>query len=99
MKMRNIDDEEKFLKVVYKVTGDKLLISVEDNGKGIENNTGVKKHKSLAMQITKERLINITKLFKIKVDLSVVNLASIEQTRGTRVELTFPINKLKRKND
>ena len=97
--LRNIDDEEKFLKVVYKVTGDKLLISVEDNGKGIENNTGVKKHKSLAMQITKERLINITKLFKIKVDLSVVNLASIEQTRGTRVELTFPINKLKRKND
>jgi LytS/YehU family sensor histidine kinase len=95
--LRQIEEGEKFLKVSYQIIGEKLQISVEDNGAGIGEKNGDKNqnHKSYAMQITKERLINITKLFKIKVDLSVVNLSSVEEKRGTRVELTFPLKKIK----
>lgn len=96
---REIKEGEKILTVSYLIQENKLIVAVEDNGVGISSarkkgdNEG---KKSYAMDITKERLMNITKLFGIKIELSIVDLSSFDGKTGTRIELGFPLNKIMR---
>ena len=97
--LREIKEGEKILTVSYGIKEDKLIVAVEDNGAGIstgESKTKNKERKSYAIEITKERLTNITKLFGIKIELSIVNLSSFGDKSGTRIELAFPLNKIMR---
>jgi len=92
--LRKSDIDEKILSVKYLLVENNLKIVIEDNGLGIEKankNIKEKKHRSYAMEITKERLTNITKLFKIKIDISIQDLSLFENMNGTRVELIIPL--------
>jgi anti-sigma regulatory factor (Ser/Thr protein kinase) len=101
--LRKIVDEEKILSVKYILDENSLLIIIEDNGIGIEQRKGDilgKKHKSFAMEITNERLSNITKIYKEKIDILVQDLSINENRRGTKIKFKFPLKFLKRnKND
>ncbi len=97
--LREIKEGEKILTVSYLIKEKKLIVAVEDNGVGISSarkESGKNGKKSYAMEITKERLMNITKLFGIKIELSIVDLSSFDGKTGTRIELGFPLNKIMR---
>jgi len=49
------------INVYFYLKNDKLFFEVTDNGKGFDKDEKVSKHKSLAMNITKERLVSYTK--------------------------------------
>ncbi len=75
----------------------KLFYTIEDNGIGINNinskkvNQNIKKHKSLAIKITKERLSLMNKgLFSDKVNLIVLD-KTLQGKEGTKVEFTLPL--------
>ncbi len=83
--------------VRFQQKDNKLLYIIEDNGVGIENSpeqnqyTNMKKHKSLAIKITKERLSLINKGYlQNKVALVVEDKAQHGE-EGTRVSFTLPI--------
>lgn len=46
------------IKVVFSHTGDRLLFEISDNGTGFSNENKPSGHKSMAMKITRERLLN-----------------------------------------
>jgi len=67
-----------------------LKIEIIDNGKGIENeNLNPKEHISYSMQITKERLKNITKAHKKNASVKIFN--KFENNKGVKIELQLPI--------
>ncbi len=75
----------------------KLFYIIEDNGIGINNinskkiNQNIKKHKSLAIKITKERLNLMNKgLLYDRVNL-VVQDKTLQGKEGTKIEFTLPI--------
>ena len=49
------------INVRFYLKNDKLFFEVTDNGKGFDTNKSVSQHKSLAMNITKERLVSYMK--------------------------------------
>ena len=72
-----------------------LVVTLEDNGIGIEQTKLLKKnnqHQSLAINITKERLEILEKKFKQKAILSIFDLANQEHMiTGTKVQLILPL--------
>jgi len=65
---------------------DNLFVEVEDNGIGIEKSSEkLKDHKSLAMEITRERLSLISK----KASLNIIDLSS-QGKSGTLVRIKIP---------
>ncbi len=79
------------------IDNDILKIRVTDNGKGInnslqENYESGSKHKSMAVQITKERLMVLNKTKKQKVTFSISDISDeSSKSTGTRVEFTIPV--------
>ena len=76
-----------------------LLVEVEDNGVGrqkakeLEGNDNVKK-RSYGMQISKDRIELINRLYKYKTSVNVVDLEELEsKSTGTRVVLEIPMLK------
>lgn len=68
---------------------EKLFFEVTDNGKGFGSETQVSNHKSLAMTITKERLVTYTKNkdFIVQTD----NLVNTEgKVEGAKVVFEIP---------
>ncbi|MCF8227554.1 MAG: histidine kinase [Bacteroidales bacterium] len=72
-----------------------LVFEVTDNGIGIDRSTKVStdaKHKSLAIEISRERLENINRGEKNKIRLSIEDIASLEPGKtGTRVRFSIPL--------
>ncbi|NVK63450.1 MAG: histidine kinase [Flavobacteriales bacterium] len=78
-------DENNKIALSYTLSGDNLLVTIKDNGKGIDNNVRVNNaHQSYAIQITKERIQNINAIFKRKVAFD------ISSEKGTKVTFSIP---------
>ena len=75
---------------------DKLILLIEDNGIGIHLSQQSKKeksqkHKSLATQITKERLERIKRQSRQNVIFEIKDLLENQYSYGTQVRLVFPL--------
>ncbi len=82
--------------VSFKQLNEQLLVEVEDNGIGInkamQTEEKNKKHKSMAMQITKERLSVLNRSKKQKLTFSISDISdSDKQTTGTKVVFSIPL--------
>ena len=73
----------------YQIENNDLVISVIDNGKGLNEKTE-SKHKSLATTITKERIENILKLLKVKIEMDIVEAFPESENKGLKVEFRIP---------
>ena len=93
--LSDIDNGEIILK--FQKKQDKIVFSIEDNGIGINTipalNSGTE-HKSVAIELTRERLKLINSGEKGHVvDLKTIDLAD-EQKHGTRIEFLIPYEEL-----
>ena len=96
--LRKTIDADKILSVKYILDNNSLNIYIEDNGIGIEKsleNMG-KKHQSYAMEITKERLMNITKIYKENIHIVIQDLSQHENRRGTQIKFIIPLKLMTR---
>lgn len=74
------------IRVNYQIEGEKLLISIIDNGVGLSSNEKTEKnHKSLATIITKERIENISQLLKIKIKMEISEAFPEKENKGLKV--------------
>ncbi len=93
--LSDIDNGE--ITLTFQKKHDKLIFSIEDNGIGINSipeASNENKHKSVAIDITRERLKLINSGEKGHVvDLKTIDLAE-EQKRGTRIEFFIPYEEL-----
>ncbi len=81
-----------FIRISFTKTNDMLCISIEDNGIGRKNASANKKgsaHKSMAMDITSERIKNLNKKNKTDGKLLVEDYNKILET-GTKVLISLP---------
>jgi tetratricopeptide (TPR) repeat protein len=86
------------LKVDYSLQSECCIrISIEDNGVGREVSKQIEHkqhHKSLAMNITNERLAVLSKAFKQQFSLRLIDLKDAEgNCTGLRVEMDIPVRK------
>ncbi len=96
--LRKSIENEKNLHIKYILEENSLIILIEDNGIGIEQrqiDRSEKKHISFAMKITKERLTNITNIYKENIDIAVRDLSNNENKTGTEVKFSIPLKLLK----
>lgn len=86
--MRQIE-KDGIIQVNYKLNGEDLIITVVDNGKGMneENNS---KHNSLATIITKERIENISRLQNVKIQMEITEAFPEYENKGVKVIFTIP---------
>lgn len=74
-----------------------IIYIIEDDGIGINKSTEIKKlseksHKSLGMQITKERMLNLKRNQKQNIELKIEDLNTINSNKqGTRVTLAIQV--------
>lgn len=81
--------------VSFKKVENRILLTIIDNGVGVENaqfHFKDNEHKSMAMAITHERLALLNTNQREKVDFSIKDL-SHEGGRGTKVEFSIPLNR------
>ncbi len=78
------------VRINFRQEGEYVLLTVEDNGKGIASEVKTKEnHKSLAGVITNERIDLFNTGLKTKIRLLVEDLAGVGSS-GTRVQLMLP---------
>ena len=86
-----------YIHVNFQKAGNCILLTVEDNGVGREKASEIekgKKHKSIAMAITKERLGILRKKFKKKFVLNISDLQDKSGVPiGTKISLEIPCQK------
>jgi len=81
-----------FIHIAFKREGNMLLITIEDNGIGRKASKEKKRssaHKSMAMEITAERIENLNKKFRTDGYLQVEDYDKELQT-GTKVLISLP---------
>lgn len=81
-----------FIHVKFAKTDNMLVVSIEDNGvgrKGSEKNKKSKEHKSMAMQITSDRIKNLNKKYRTEGYVLVEDFNKTLQT-GTKVLISLP---------
>lgn len=81
-----------FIHVHFRKNNNMLEVTIEDNGigrKGAEKNKKSRDHKSMAMNITYERINNLNKKYKTEGYLAVEDYDKILQT-GTKVLISLP---------
>jgi sensor histidine kinase YesM len=81
--------------VIFSKESNFLKIIVEDNGKGIDQNTAGKRenHVSYALQIFEERIANLKKSSGINISYKIGNKGVAEdQNQGTVVTVLLPLN-------
>lgn len=78
--------------------GERLHISIEDNGIGISaanldkrNNTFRQSHRSEGLELTRNRIHTMNRYYGIRISMKITDLAH-EGSCGTRVELEIPLN-------
>jgi ligand-binding sensor domain-containing protein len=85
------------IKINYTLKNDFLEVIIEDNGIGIESSikekdTDSTSHKSLGTSITKERLLNISRASKFKLEFLITDKKEIDSsTSGTCVKYLIPL--------
>jgi len=92
--------EECVLNVRFYRSNDSLVIEVDDNGQGIDRMMEFKnrKHKSMAINITRERLEILEKDAKKRTEFKIVDKKRISPfDRGTLVRFVLPIIKKEKK--
>lgn len=88
--------EHGFIEVVFHKKGGMLEVIITDNGIGIENSKNTQKsmaHKSMAMQITKDRIYNLNKRYKSEGELTIEDYDKKNRT-GTKITLSLPYHNL-----
>ena len=78
--------------------GDRLHISIVDNGIGISaanlekrNKTFRQSHRSEGLELTRNRIHTMNRYYGIRISMKITDLAH-EGSQGTRVELEIPLN-------
>jgi hypothetical protein len=84
------------LSILVRVVNGKLVCSIDDNGIGREqaafNKAGTTKRTSLGMEMTRNRIVAMEKIYKMKLDIEIIDKKDEEQRpTGTRVIITLPI--------
>jgi len=99
--LRNQSNMERVLLVKYALDKGNLCLKIVDNGPGIKNtkSESAKNHQSYAIKITNERLINITKIYKVNINISICDLSEYGNEHGTEIKFLIPIKLLKENND
>ena len=87
--LKNIDYQG-IITVEYMKTNDKLKVSIEDNGIGINNNQK-KTHKSHALNITNERLKILNKNRKNEIYFNFENANKTSNKTGIKVNFFLPL--------
>jgi two-component sensor histidine kinase len=75
------------IEISFSSQGDKLLLAISDNGKGISLSSS-EGHQSLSTKIIRERIALLNKTNKKPIELTIDNITT---GTGTRVQLTLPI--------
>lgn len=83
-----------WLKLDFRKNGDRVLISIEDNGIGLEESrkqktTNQKKHKGRGIDNTHERIAILNELYNLKIECKVEDKTGND--RGVRVEISIPL--------
>jgi len=86
--MRQIE-KDGVIQVAYKLDEIGLVITIIDNGKGISEETDGK-HNSLATTITKERILNISRLQNLKIKMEITEAFPDNENKGVQVVFTIP---------
>lgn len=88
-------NERGFIRLAFAKKGDLLEFEVEDNGIGREQSAFYRKskeHRSLATEITRDRLSLLGKAVKKQIDLRITDkLDDQQQVTGTRVTFSLPL--------
>jgi len=95
------NNDDKIVTVNYFIDNNFLIIFIKDNGIGIEHsnkNKTERNHKSFAIEITKERILNIKKMFGEEIKISVTDLTA-KGEKGTEIKFEIPLTLLKKQND
>lgn len=78
--------------------GERLHISIEDNGIGISaanlgkrNNTFRQSHRSEGLELTRNRIHTMNRYYGVRISMKITDLTH-EGLQGTRVELEIPLN-------
>jgi len=89
-------DDMGFIKINIGLNSDFIKIEITDNGIGRKKSAELnqnKNTKSLATQITAERIENINKYKRNKINFEIIDLFSLDNKAiGTKVEIYIPIN-------
>lgn len=87
--LRPSQSGQKLLKITFD-TSDILKIIIEDNGIGRKaSSTKNKMHKSMGMEITRERLALFNHSNETSIKLEIIDLESENKPLGTKVVLTY----------
>jgi LytS/YehU family sensor histidine kinase len=87
--LRPSQSGQKLLKITFD-TSDILKIIIEDNGIGRKaSSTDNKMHKSMGMEITRERLALFNHSNETSIKLEIIDLESENKPLGTKVVLTY----------
>ncbi|MES2800217.1 MAG: tetratricopeptide repeat protein [Bacteroidota bacterium] len=81
-----------FVRIVFTRENDMLVVVIEDNGVGRDAASKIKKgkeHKSMALNITKERINNLNKKYRSEGDLKMSDFDLVKKT-GTKVIISLP---------
>gem|GEM_PF-3030692 len=83
------------INVSFKLKENKLEIKITDNGIGIvqaqQQKNLYKEHKSMAMQITLERLKLLNKSKKHKLIFDIKEISEGDEKKGTEVTFSIPV--------
>ncbi len=86
---KNIDYKG-LITINFSKDAENLIISITDNGLGIKNEK-VKKHKSHATEITKERINILNKKRKNNISFKITNLNEMSDNTGTKIIFSIPL--------
>ena len=81
-----------YISITFEQVDDRMKITVEDNGKGIEAGKKKENHTSYALRIFEERVANLKRTTGAEVDYHIGQRAFTEgQNPGTRVTVKLPL--------
>ena len=92
--LKNIVEKGR-IEIRYLLDKENIIFEVEDNGLGIHNsvNTNNGNHKSMAIGITKDRLMILNRKQKNKLSFEIIDKSENGAGHGTIVRFTIPVRK------
>ncbi len=90
--IRDLSDNNGRISLLYKRTGNNLIIDIIDNGPGLSiPKTEKTEHKSLAREILNERLNNLEKMHGFSINIKYTEAFLNEENKGTKITFTIPL--------